>query len=232
MGMKIFTSIIFIFMTIATFAQEKPEELIERHFRSIGGKERIEKLVSAKRIGTIEFPDHGQPEPKGLGNYQTHIAYPDRVRIQISVGSYKLDQIRNRKQYWDFDGKNFRPVTESEKNAELNDTSLKANRELLWWQGEHQNIHKIDPPKIVSNSNCIGGTKNASEEFVCFDSVTGILKAYGNEVEYRFYDDWREVSGIKMPFRIKQYKKGLLSYSVVLNTVDVNINLPDSTFVP
>lgn len=224
--------IISLLFTVMALAQKSAEDLIKKHFRAIGGKERVESLVSVKRTGTIEFPDYRQPQPKGSGFYQTLIVYPDRVRIQIKVGAYQLDQIRNKNQYWDFDGKNFKVVMDSVKKEELNDTSLKANRELLWWENEHQSIQKTVTPEFVSNSRCIAGIKNTSKDFICFDKGTDRLKASGNQTEYRFYRDWKKAGDIKMPFHIDHYRNGLLSYSIKLDSVEVNKNILDSEFAP
>lgn len=210
-----------------------PKEILDKHMMAVGDKDRLESLESAERAGTIYFPDHGQPAPKGSGSYRTRIIYPDRVRIEIKVGAYQLDQIKNKEKYWSLEGQSYEEIKDASLREELTNTSLRANREILWWSQEHKNIRlSSKPPKGIDQVNCIEGEKAEKTEFACFDRSTGLLKAYGTGQEFRVYSDWKLINDLKFPFVIKQYKKGLLSYSIELSSFKINSSLKDSDFSP
>jgi len=201
----------------------KTTALIERFFKEVGGKKALEELKTVERAGEIEFPDHGQIAPNGKGTYKAALIYPNKVHIQISVGKYIFDELKIDNEYFEFHYGNFRLVTDDTIKKQLDESSLKANRELLFWQKEHQDIALVEKkPKWAKNNDCVGGTREKVIELICFDKKSHLLTAAGSEAEYRIYSDWKLIENIKFPMKLTHYKAGVISYEIKLNTFIIN----------
>ena len=197
--------------------------LFDQFFKAVGGRSNLENLKTIERAGDIEFPDHGQASPKGKGNYRTELIYPDKVRVHIDVGSYIYDELRNENIYLSFQKGGFKEVTDPSQKKQLDETSLKANRELLYWVAEHTEIENAkESPNWAKQSACVTGKKSEKSEFVCFDKKTHLLSAVGSPDEYRVYQEWKATDGIKFPMHLIHYKKAVISYEIKLSSLSVN----------
>ncbi len=218
-----FSSFLFCLVSCPILAAEFRTSAFEEFFKAVGGKTALENLKTIERIGEIEFIDHGQVSPKGKGHYRTSLIYPDKVRVHIDVGSYIYDELKNEKIYLSYAGGGFRELTDNTQKKQLDETGLKANRELLYWQNEHTNLQVTkETPIWTKNTDCLSGLKESKLEYVCFDKTTHLLAAAGSLEEHREYQDWKKIDGVKFPMRLIHFKKDLVSYKIKLSSLTIN----------
>lgn len=65
-----------------------------------------------------------------------------------------------------------------------------------------------------------------------FESQTFLLKMGKYPDGDIFYEDYREFEGLYLPTKILTYKKGKIFRKTELKAIKLNLNLPDSLFVP
>ena len=217
---KISFCILFFLTSQIAHAQD---QVFKDFFKAVGGRSALENLKTIQRVGEIEFANHGQTSPRGKGTYRTDLIYPDKVRVQISVGDYVYDEMKNEKVYYFLQNGEFQDVQDSNQRKQLDETGLKANRELLYWQKEHAEIEalKINPTWAVGTS-CVKGKKNDKTDLVCFDKKTHLLSAAGSSEEYRLYKDWKKSDELKFPMHIIHVKKDLVVYEIKLTSLMIN----------
>ncbi len=219
------------------------EEIVEGHVRALGGAENLAAVKSLKLSGTYAYNglDHGMAiyrqrpgkirfEIEGLELYGTTVT-PGKQVVRAYDGKTAWGLGENAEvsgpydlgpeiggimgQRADFDGS---LVGYGDKGHQLRlvgasdvDGTPAWHLELTPAQGmkEHWHLHKESflPLKLEIETSEGGFTKPLAW----------------------FFDDWREVSGIKLPFFVYVQER-LFSREHLIETVEVNPDLPDSLF--
>lgn len=197
--------------------------IIAIHLEASGGRAALLALKSISRIGTIEFFNDPKTGPSGKFRYRTDITYPHKLREEIGGESILIDRGTDGKNYWEWTGTKYQQITDGEKQAAMNKTAERANREILWLTDEIHDLKMIlQAPYWAGNSICLEGVKDESIVFVCFDPKTGLMSAKGNSNEYRLFSDWRRAKSIMVPFRLTHFQQSKMVYEVTLEQVEAD----------
>ncbi len=221
-GFKLKLFLVAFFMTSSCFGSAS-EDMFSSFFKAVGGKSNLEKLKTLVREGEMRFPEHAPKPPQGIAKYQTEIMYPTKARVRIIAPNYIYDELKDDNKYYIFQDGAYRELADPVGMKQLDETASKANREMLYWQAEHEKVTLLSsPPSWAKNAKCLSGTKAQKVETVCFDSKTHLLAAVGSNEEYRIYQDWKKADDLFFPMHISHFRKGALSYDIHLSSVKVN----------
>ena len=211
-------------------------EVIERFIRAVGGKAAWLRVKSQYAAGTIEVPALGNK-----GSYEAHLKAPDKslIVMRLITGELKTG----------FDGQ--RRWTQTTNNEIKYDPSTKLaaiKRDSDFYKYLHFKQHfpsaKLIGIEVVEGEKtylieAVPAGEKISESLF-FNINTGLLVRRdtkdgdgkdGYRVESQYYDDYREVDGIKVSFgqRIVQDK-----IVIVLkhNELKNNLKMDDRIFSP
>ncbi len=197
------------------------DRLLERYIQTLGGRTAIENLTS--RVCTGKFVDDlsWTDPPVEAKSLKALAKVPDKwvMILKISKGTEQNG----------FDGRTGWKV-----NPDRIERDSRMSRSWLGYLLNPQGplyIREYFPGMTLESKEMIGGrsvyvVKNKTPNRLYFDTETGLLNRIGNAWELR---DYREVDGIKVPFRVATSRKGGESYFVFDKTVH-NVPIDDRRF--
>ncbi len=191
------------------YAQNSPtaDQLIEKYVRAIGGKEAIEKVSSRLAVGTVD-PGNG-----ATFTFEIHAKAPNRFLTEVTVPSFgTVRQGFDGTVAWD---SNPQLGVQELSGAML--ASRKRNSQFYFW------LHMRDLyPKMEAKGTVKVGDRDAylleatpadgtAEKFY-FDTQNGLLLRRDTSVDTpegtisfeSYFEDYRAVDGIKVPFSIRR----------------------------
>jgi zinc protease len=188
-------------------AQPTAEQLIAKYVRSIGGRAAIEKVRSRVTVGTMD-PGGGTPLSLELSEKA-----PDKFLSVVDVPG--LGTVKQ-----GFDGKVGWDSTPNQGVQELTGTMLAAvrrNAQFYRWLRMKELFAKLE----VSGTAKVGEREayvmeamppEGFAETFYFDTETGLLLKRDYKLDSpqgmfsfeTFYDDYRDVDGIKMPYTLRR----------------------------
>lgn len=209
------------------------KKILANYVKAIGGKKAVQKITTRFSKGTIEI------SPMGIkGTVEAYNAAPDK--------SYSAGNLTGIGQLIEaYDGKNgwsTNPIqgTRDKSGQELLQSKIAADfyRDI--------NLDKLYPKIEVKGIEKVGG-KDAyvviatpdgiPPETFYFDTVSGLLvrsdstaiTPEGNAAIKTFYDDYRDVDGVKIPFKIRAV---LPQFELITTLTEVinNQSISDSKF--
>jgi outer membrane lipoprotein-sorting protein len=200
------------------------EELLEKYVAAIGGKAAWEKLTSRFVKGTQEYVGGGSTDP-----VEIYMKAPNSSLIVANT----LDGVSRE----GFDGSAGWVKFAEEPVRDMN------KEELSWARGNsafYRELHLKDfyaEMKVTGTEKVKGRDawvveakpKEGSPERLYFDSSSGLLlqrNYLGNTWQgpteiWAFYEDYRDVDGIKLPFTIRQ-----VNSDIILRIAEVQHNVP------
>ena len=212
------------------------EQIIDKYIEATGGKAAYEKITSRVITGKMSVPAQGIS-----GDVVVHQKAPNLSHTTISIPQLggKIERGFNGEVGWE---KN--PMTGSrifegeEKQQMLREAAL--NTELNW-----RDIYKS--AELVGKEDIKGKpaykvkmtTKSGNEETRFYDVESGLLvqtQMTIKNVQGEFPvvvtpSDWRDVNGVKMPFKSSTELKSLgMEQLITMDKVETNVDVPESTF--
>lgn len=224
-----------VFGQIATAKTDLPSaaEILAKYTEAIGGRTANEKIKTRSTKGTLEM------SPMGIkGTYENYAAAPDKSYTKINlqgVGEI-IDAYDGANAWW------VNPIqgNSDEEGEQLIQTKLASvfNREInldkLYPRITVKGVDKVGDRDVYVLSATPAGT--TSETFY-FDTQTGLLlrsdaiavSPEGKSPISTFYDDYREVDGVKLPYKIR-VKLPQFEMMTTITEVKQNVPLDDSQF--
>ncbi len=209
-------------------------DVLEKYVKAIGGRDALQKFKTRYQAGTVEL------SPMGLkGTIESYSRSDDRSLTKVSLAG--IGDILD-----GYDGKTAWTVNPIQGNR------IKEGRELL--QTKRNNIYaressidKIYKNVMVRGIEKVGerdayvivaSTDGLPDDILYFDKETGLMlrsdtisiTPEGEQAVKTFYDDYREVDGIKSAFKIKAITPAFEINSVITE-VKYGISIEDSKFV-
>jgi hypothetical protein len=209
------------------------KDVVEKYVKAIGGKDAYLKHRSRVESGTIELT------PMGLkGTYENLSVSDNRVFSKISIDGFG-DVLNS------FDGK----LGWSSNPAQ--GSRLREGKELE--QFRHQSIYdrEVNPEKAftslvvrgVENVGdrktyvLVGSTSGLPDEIIYFDVDSGLvlrrdnilLAPEGQQATTAFYEDYRDVGGVKWPFKTRA-KTPAFELIFVVSEIKYDVPVEDSKF--
>ena len=197
------------------------DRILERYIQALGGRDAIGKLTS--RVCTGKFVDDlsWADPPVQAHSLKAYAKIPDKwvTTLQVSKGTEQNG----------FDGRV--GWTQNPDRIERN------NRMSRSWLGYLLNpqgalrIQEYFPAMTLETKQMFGGhsvysVKNETQNVLYFDAETGLLSRIGFAWELQ---DYREVDGVKFPFRIATSRKGGESY-FAFDKIEHNVPIDDRQF--
>jgi carboxyl-terminal processing protease len=208
---------------LATPPLPSVDEIVDHYVRTIGGQEALEKLTSRVSLGTVELQSMGLN-----GTAEIYEQAPNKSTLIINVeGLGTIQQTFDGVNAWLQD-----PLEGYIKFAPAAVAKIENQSDF------HRELHlrKLNPGLIVIGKEKLGNSEafvlqslsspGAGEKWY-FDTTTGLLLRKGNIS----YDDYREVDGVKLPFKVTDDSSYGFGVVVRLSEIKHNVAIDQSKFV-
>jgi outer membrane lipoprotein-sorting protein len=228
---------IFLLLPVTAGAQTA-DEIVNKALAARGGVEKIKAVQSERVTGRITFP-------QGLeGTFVLELKRPRKMHIEITLGDQKVIRVYDGKsEGWMVNPfaaeKGVQPMSaedlkniaeESDFDGPLVDYKAKGS------QIELVTKDKLDdkPVYLLKLTN-----KNGDARFYFFDADSfilvkweGLRRIEDKEFPWEsFFSDYREVQGLKYPFRIDQGSPGTeIRQNLVTDKIEINPKIDDAEF--
>lgn len=209
------------------------QEIINKYVAAIGGREANEKIKSRMIKATVEL------SPMGLkGEAESYTAAPNKYYNRLNLaGVGEIIEGFDSTTAWSI---NPLQGNRDKEGQELLQTKLSSNfyREInldkLYSNWQVKGVEKVGERDTYV---LIGTPEGLDPETFYFDTETGILlrndstliSPQGNAASKVFYEDVREVDGVKVPFKIRNVLSNLEIITTVTE-VKNNVTVEDSKF--
>jgi len=210
------------------------KDIVEKYVKAIGGRDALLKHKSRYQTGTIEL------SPMGVkGTVESFSRSDNRSLTKVSLDG--IGDILD-----GYDG------TSAWTSNPVQGNRVKAGKELEQSKrqsnfGREANIDKIYTSLTVKNVEKVGdreayvvvaSTTDLPDDILYFDTETGlmlrsdsiILAPEGQQATNSFYEDYREVNGIKTAFKVRA-KTPAFEILTVINEIKYDVVIEDSKFV-
>ncbi|MBA4124939.1 MAG: hypothetical protein H0X72_21040 [Acidobacteria bacterium] len=220
---------------IKTTAVKMPtvQEILAKYVQAIGGKEANEKIKSRMIKGTLELMSSGIK-----GTFEIFSAAPNKSIMKISLDG--IGEIIE-----GFDGIAAWSINPLQGNRDKQGEEL-AQTKLTYDFYRETNLSKLYPKMELKGTEKIGANEayvvvgtpdNLPSETFYFDTKSGFLLRYdliaispeGKMPTKTFFEDMREVDGVKIPFKIRSILPQL-EFSITATEVKHHITVEDSKF--
>ncbi|MDQ2855262.1 MAG: S41 family peptidase [Acidobacteriota bacterium] len=191
------------------------DEIIQRYVEAIGGRAALEKLTSRVSRGTVELQTMGL-----TGTAEIYEQAPDKSTLILNVdGLGTIQQTFDGTVAWlqdPLDGYiRFAPAAA----ARIREQSI-FQRELRLKE-LNQGLVLLGKDKVGEREAFVlhSFSPRILEKFY-FDALTGLLLRKGNI----YYDDYREVDGVKLPFKVTDDSS--YGFGIVVRLSEIKHNVP------
>lgn len=217
----------------AATALPSADEILDKYVKALGGKEAIEKATSRWVKGSFEIEALSM-----TGSFENYQKAPNKYAALFTIpGAGNGGQVFDGVKGWDSN-----PMTGL---RELSGEELAVlRREADFYQP--LNLKKHFPKLEVKGKETVGKSETylliatpteGSPEKWYFDVTTGLLvrqdaereTAQGKMSSEEYFDDYKDVGGVKMPHSIKMVSP-MFSMTLKLTEVKTNIEIDDAKF--
>jgi outer membrane lipoprotein-sorting protein len=203
-------------------------EILNNYVKAIGGREAREKIKSMAMKGTVEM------SPMGIkGTFETVAAEPNLIVTRINMTG--LGEFLE-----GFDGTTAWAINPIQ-GARVKTAAEVAQQKLLSDFHRDTNLEKLYKSLTVTGIEKVGGSDAyvvkaeadalAGPTLMYFDAKTGLLvrsdstlvAPEGKQPAKMFYEDYRTVDGVLVPFRVRTL---LSAFEMTLTADDAKVNIP------
>lgn len=225
----LFTSTFAIAGAIGCWAQE-PGKIIDQYVKAVGGSKALSKIQTITVDGSIRERNDSQP-----GTYSLRVKQPNRYYSEIRDDGKTLIESYNGKSAWH--------QTESgEISTLLGPQALEMEAAGQYYNSRMQNLSKKKIGVAFKGQAQVRGHEALQLELtyptgvqweVFFDAQSHLIleeKATLAGTQYEiYYDDYRIVSGVKVPYKIDLHR-GDKTYAVAVTEASVNETVGERVF--
>ena len=214
-------------------SQVSVEAILDRYVAALGGMEAINSLTSVEETSSFEAPEAGLK-----GSTEAYSKLPNKVFQKVRIeGVGVFLRVSDGKKEWSGD-----PVS-----GVVDITGLQIRRPLslsdLRRDIKHREIFKaltvIGKEKVGNNDAYVikAVPSVGLPETFYFDTTTGLLvrkdivaiSLMGETPTQTFFEDYREVGGVRIPFTVRQVTPALTCVTT-LRDIKVNVAIDDARF--
>jgi len=221
-------AIFLAFLGMATRAQDA-RKIVDQYIKAAGGSKTLAKARTIVIEGTFHSPD-GK-----TGTYTLNTRQPNRYYSELVAGDTNLIEAYNGKSAWH--------RTASGEYATL----VGAEGSQLEAAGQYYNSHLVDAAKnkvglgFAALSQVRGRdalaievtTMTGVKRHVFFDSQTHLIVKEAATIagvdEQILYDDYRNVNGLKIPYKIELHRAAD-SYDITVTRAEANVAVRERVF--
>ncbi|HXD32704.1 MAG TPA: S41 family peptidase [Pyrinomonadaceae bacterium] len=189
-------------------------QVIERYITAVGGRTALEELTSRVSRGTVELQTMGLN-----GTAEIYEEAPNKSTLLINVeGLGTIQQTYDGSIAWlqdPLDGYiKFSPAAA----ARIGSDAV-FHRELRFKE-LYGDLKVVGKEKVNNRDAFIVSSASGSDEKWYFDAETGLMLRKGNT----YYEDFREVDGVKLPFKVTDNTS--YGFGVVVRLTEIKHNVP------
>jgi hypothetical protein len=217
----VLTAVFCLTLLGAAASAQDPQKIVEQYIKAAGGAKALSKARTVAIEGSFYTPD-GK-----AGTYTLDTKLPNRYYSEVVAGDISLIEAYNGKSAW-----------RRAANGEFA-TMVGAEGSQLEAAGQYYNSHLVDAKKnklgigFDSFSKVRGRdaleieitTMSGVKRHVYFDAQTHLIveeeATIGGIDEKIFYDDYRPVNGLKIPYKIELHR-GTETYDITVTRAEVN----------
>jgi zinc protease len=196
--------------------------LLRQAQQALGGKAFIEqKSQIAKGTGTFNFP--GAPQPVPVPSYVDYQVLPDKQRTEINLSMGTMVQVTDGAQAWMSMASQVQDIS-----AQLKDRHL-YGYDVLRQAGQPGHTARPLPDVQVNGKRAqvvelADAEGHATRFFLDPDShlVVEVAFELGAQKPEQLFSDYREVSGVKVPFKLSASQQGASAMELTLTDVQIN----------
>lgn len=212
------------------------ESVFNKYIDATGGKAGYDKVSAMQLKGTLEFPGQGLKGPITIVT-----ARPDKMAMTLDLSG--IGSIRSGASdgsAWDFSAMQGPRLLEGEeKDQRLRSSRIDA---FVNWKETYGDV-KVDGEDTVDGKACwrlvATPPKSSKTEKLWFDKQSGLLvksaativSQMGELPAETVYDDYRDVTWMKLPFKMTQ-SMGPQTISTTFDEIKLNPDLPAGQFDP
>jgi outer membrane lipoprotein-sorting protein len=237
MKAKSFWFAIFFLLPVTAGAQTA-DEIVNKAVAARGGTEKIKAVQSERITGRVSFP-------QGLeGTFVLELKRPRKMHIEISIEGQKVIRV--------YDGKSagwmVNPFAENKDVQAMSAEDLRSIADESDFDGPLVDYkakgHQVE---LVGKEDLDGKSiyrlkltnKNGDVRFYLFDASSflvlkweGVRKVEDKEFPWEsFFSDFRDVQGLKYPFKIEQGSPGTeLKQNLITEKIEINAQIDDARF--
>jgi len=203
--------------------------VLNRYIYAIGGIDNFKSVIN--RITVMTGTAMGQQI-----NIMIMQKYPDKLFQELQAGEVK--------QFLYYNGGNGTMKIGDEKiniqGKELERLSMDANMQLLLDPESHGVKMELLPNEVVDSVECLSikfTLPSGIRWFQYYSNDSGLKVKELKEIQTKqglfeqetYFSDYREVSGLKFPFTLKQYF-GIQEIDLTVTSIEINSGLEDKVF--
>ena len=206
-----------------------PKAVLNRYIFSIGGMDKFNSVID--RTTVMTGTAMGQPI-----NIMIMQKYPDKLFQELQAGEVKQFLYYN-------SGNGTMKIGDEKINIEgkeLERLSMDANMRLLLDPESYGVKMELLPNEVVDSVECLSikfTLPSGIRWFQYFSNDSGLKVKEIKEIQTKqglfeqetYFSDYREVSGLKFPFTLKQYF-GIQEIELSVTSIEINTGLEDKVF--
>ncbi|MDI1243298.1 MAG: hypothetical protein PSX80_15400 [bacterium] len=210
------------------------KEVVDKYVKAIGGRDALLKYKSRYQTGTIEL------SPMGVkGTLESFSRSDNRSLTKVSLGGIGdiLDGYDGTSAWTSnpVQGNRVKEGKELEQSKRQSTFGREANIEKIYTSLTVKNVEKVgDRDAYV----VVASTAGLPDDILYFDTETGlmlrsdsiVLAPEGQQATTTFYEDYRDVGGIKSAFRVRA-KTPAFEITTVVTDIKYDVAIEDSKFV-
>jgi hypothetical protein len=219
----------------AAVADPTGEEVLDKYIEVTGGKAAYEKVKDRVVTGKMSVPAQGISGDIVMYQKAPNLTYMSINIPQIGV----IERGFNGEIGWEKNPMTGTRIVDGEEKEQLLREST-INNELNW-RNTYSKVENVGTENIDDKPayKLVMTTKTGNEETRYYDVKSGLLvqtsmtvkNAQGVFPIVATPSDWREVAGIKMPFKSTQELKSVgMEQIIAMDKVETNTDIPDSKF--
>ncbi|HQU82662.1 MAG TPA: hypothetical protein PKY59_06045 [Pyrinomonadaceae bacterium] len=228
MKFKLLFLFIFLF-SINAFAQS-PSKILKQAEKALGGAKVMQTVRSWQKVGKISRLKDG-----AVGNFSEQVSTPNLYNVAYDIDGFETEKGFNGKSSWQRDSREGLQTLTGQKSV---DFQTEADfRNTLWLdykkdKSKITSVGKTDVNGKAANGVLLTTAKGVSVKLF-FDQTSNLLVReefpFGDEKMVFDYDDFRLVSGVKVPFSTK-FQIGEEVFQIKLDDVKINQQIAKSEF--
>ena len=212
-----------------TARPQDAQKIVDQYIKAAGGSKVLTKAATVIIEGTFHTPD-GK-----TGTYTLNTRLPNRYYSELVIGDLSLIEAYNGKSAW-----------HRTANGEFA-TLVGTDGAQLEAAGQYYNSHLVDAKKnklgigFAATAKVRGRdalevettTMTGVKRHIFFDAQTHLIVkedvTIGGIDEQILYDDYRAVSGVKIPYKIELHR-GTETYDIMVTRAEVNSTVGERVF--
>lgn len=216
-------------LSVSALAQS-PSSILKRAEKAMGGAKALQSVRGWSKSGTITNLKTGT-----TGKFRSETGQPNFYHTIFDLDGFEIESGYNGKSGWDRDSRTgLKTLTGS---ASLAQQAEAAFRNSFWFNYKKEKSKILSGGKSAFEGKAVNvvllNTAKGVAIKLYFDASTGLLLreeiVSGDVTDAFLYDDYRDVSGTRQPFRVKM-EYGGESFAVEFDTIRPDFQLAKSTF--